>query len=103
MTLDQPQIVLTRQATSGAAPLPPANPAEAGITSGTPSASAPFQFTLEHIRVNNGTLSVRDASGGPMADLQSIDTDANTSGYTTGQDVTGTIRVATSSCLPAFT
>ncbi|MCE0522131.1 MAG: hypothetical protein LV480_04400 [Methylacidiphilales bacterium] len=97
VTLDQPQIVLTKQAT------PPMTPSEtAPETASTPSGpqtagqgtSTAFQFVLDRAKVNNGSVSVQDASGASMIDLQGINADANTSGYYAGRDVTGTLRVA---------
>ncbi|HEV3270711.1 MAG TPA: hypothetical protein VGZ93_00850 [Candidatus Methylacidiphilales bacterium] len=99
VTLDQPQIVLTKQAT---APMAPAQPAP--VTAATPSGpltsetpaqgtSMPFQFVLDRAKVNNGGISVHDATGASMVELQGVNADANTSGYTEGRDVTGTLRI----------
>ena len=100
ITLDQPQIVLTKQPT---APMPATG--EAPVTASTPSGpittqassggtSMPFQFVLDRAKVSNGSVSVPDASGTPMVDLQGVDAQADTSGYYEGKDVTGTLRIA---------
>jgi uncharacterized protein involved in outer membrane biogenesis len=101
VTLDKPQIVLTRQAT---APLAPAEAAPATastpsgpLASGTPAqggSAVPFQFILDRAKVSDGGVSVRDASGASMVELQGVNAEANTAGYYEGKDVTGTLRVA---------
>jgi uncharacterized protein involved in outer membrane biogenesis len=98
LTLVKPQIVLTQEPPSTVAtPAPPPVPAKAEatpqqVTSGTTSA---FQFILNSAKVSDGRLSIRDATGATKADLQGIQIGTNTSGYYTGKDVTGTIRIAT--------
>jgi len=98
VTLDQPQIVLTKQPT---APMPPTQPAPE--TASTPSGpvtdagtgtSTPFQFVLDRAKVNNGSVTVCDASGTSMVELQGVDARANTSGYYQGTDVTGSLKIA---------
>jgi uncharacterized protein involved in outer membrane biogenesis len=100
VTLDQPQIVLTKQPT---APLAPAETAP--VTTSTPSGpvtsessgqgiSIPFQFVLDRAKVNNGSISVQDATGASMVELQGVNAEANTSGYYEGKDITGTLRIA---------
>jgi len=97
VTLDQPQVILTRQET---APMAPANPAPA--TASTPSgpvtgessgSSMPFQFVLDSAKISNGSVSVRDANGTSMVELKGVNAEANTSGYYEGKDMTGTLRV----------
>jgi len=56
--------------------------------------SMPFQFVLDRAKVSDGGLSVRDASGTSMVELQGVNSDADTSGYYDGKDVTGTLRIA---------
>jgi hypothetical protein len=119
--LDKPQIVLTKQATPPMAPAdnspnspaapsptdsnPPAttappspspteSPSDAATAAPGPATSLPFQFILDHATINDGSVSVRDASGAPMVDLQGVNVDANTSAYTGGGDVTGTLKIA---------
>ncbi len=97
VTLDKPQIVLTKQAT---APLAPASstttsPSDTSANSATPGKSAPFQFILDRAKINDGTVSVRDAGGTSMVDLGGLNITANTAGYTEDKDVTGTLKVAT--------
>lgn len=104
VTLDKPQIVLTKQAT---APMtsPETTPASApsSATAGTPSGpvvnqaqgiTMPFQFILDRAKINDGSVSVRDANGASMVELRGLNANANTSGYYEGKDVTGTLRVA---------
>jgi uncharacterized protein involved in outer membrane biogenesis len=99
ITLDQPQIVLTKQATS---PLPApsvsptaSTPSGPVGTSGSGQGGAmPFQFVLDGIKINDGSVGVRDSTGAPVVDLHGIQAEANTSGYNQGGDVTGKVRVA---------
>jgi len=100
VTLDQPQIVLTKQATAPMVPSETA-PATAASPSGPVGAGAagqgtamPFQFVLDRVKVKDGSVSVRDASGTSMVELQGVNAEANTAGYYEGKDVTGTLRVA---------
>ena len=93
ITLDQPQIVLTRQATAP----PPAQALPGGPDSGTTQGEGtamPFQFILDRVSANDGAVSVRDASGTSMVELKGVNADANTSGYYDGKDVTGTLKIA---------
>ena len=90
--LDQPQIVLTKQATEA----PPAQPLPGGLDSGStagPGTAMPFMFVLDRAKVKDGVVSIQDASGTPMVDLKGINAEANTTGYYDGRDVTGTIRI----------
>ncbi len=120
VTLDNPQIVLTKQAT---APLAPSEPAPASFpeqsttpggpetspatstTSAAPGGpvtgaasgqgtSAPFQFILDRAKIKDGAVSVRDANGASLVELQGVNAEADTAGYTEGKDVTGTLKVA---------
>jgi uncharacterized protein involved in outer membrane biogenesis len=93
ITLDQPQIVLTKQPTVPAQPQPLPGGPDSGATQGEGTAM-PFQFVLDRAKVNNGDVSVRDATGASMVELQGVNADANTSGYYDSKDVTGTVRVA---------
>ncbi len=99
LTLDKPQIVLTKEPTA------PMNSTTAPVTASTPSgpltgessgqgSSLPFQFVLDRAKVNDGTVSVLDANGGLIVDLKGVNAEANTSGYYDGKDVTGTLHVA---------
>jgi len=98
VTLDQPQVVLTKQATARmpseeAAPVTASTPS-GPVTGESPGTSVPFQFVLDRAKVNNGALSVRDASGTSMVELKGVNAEANTSGYYDGKDVSGTLRIA---------
>jgi len=93
VTLDQPQIVLTKQPTA----LPPAQALPGGLDSGAtagPGTAMPFQFVLDKAKVNDGAVSVQDANGASMVELKGVNADANTSGYYEGKDVTGTLKIA---------
>jgi uncharacterized protein involved in outer membrane biogenesis len=93
VTLDKPQIVLTKQPTEPA----PAQPLPGGMDSGAaagPGTAVPFQFVLDWAKVNNGSVSVQDASGASMVDLQGVNAEADTSAYYAGNDITGKVRVA---------
>jgi uncharacterized protein involved in outer membrane biogenesis len=92
VTLDKPLIVLTKQATAP----PPAQALPGGPDSGAtagPGTAMPFQFILDRAKVSDGNISVRDATGASMVELQGVNAEANTSGYYEGKDVTGTLRV----------
>jgi uncharacterized protein involved in outer membrane biogenesis len=99
VTLDKPNIVLTKQATapSPSATTPPvtsATPSGSVTTSSSTSGTAmPFQFVLDQVKVNEGVVSVRDATGAPVVDLRGVNASADTSGYFEGRDVTGTLKI----------
>jgi len=94
VTLDQPQIVLTKQATAPAPPQPSTGSLDSGAMQGEGTA-LPFQFILDRARINDGSVSVLDASGAPMVNLQGVNVDANTSGYSEGKNINGTLKIAT--------
>ena len=100
VTLDKPQIVLTKQPT---APMgtPEAAPESAATPSGpvssepsAPGSSMPFQFVLDRAKISGGSVSVLDATGTSMVELQGVNADADTSGYYDGKDVSGTLKIA---------
>ena len=93
VTLDQPQIVLTKEATAPAPPQALPGAADSGAMQGEGTA-IPFQFTLDRASINNGAVSVRDASGTSVIELQDMNVQADTSGYYAGKDVTGTLKIA---------
>jgi hypothetical protein len=99
VTLDKPEIILTRQPASEVQPPASANPPAVGgatptTTPTTPGGSAaPFEFVLEALRVNDGSLSVRDATGTSIAELHGIQVAAKTAGFVEGQDITGRIKI----------
>jgi len=93
VTLDQPQVVLTKQLTAP----PPAQSLPGGLDSGTtagPGTAVGFQMTLEHAKVSDGSLSILNAEGVSLIELKGIDASANTSGYFFGKDITGTVKIA---------
>ena len=93
VTLDQPHVVLTKQATAP----PPAQALPGGLDSGTtagPGTAMGFHMTLNCAKVSDGTLSILNADGVSMIELKGVDASANTSGFFSGEDVTGTIRIA---------
>ena len=101
VTLDKPQIVLTKQPTAPLQPSGQTAPETASTPSGPVNGEAagvgtavPFQFVLDKAKVNDGGVSVQDANGTSMVELQGVDAEANTSGYYEGKDVTGTLRIA---------
>jgi uncharacterized protein involved in outer membrane biogenesis len=94
VTVDQPQVVLTKQPTAP----PPAQPLPGGPDSGAtagPGTAMPFQFVLDRAKVNDGSVSVRDVNGASIVELQKVSAEADTGGYYEGRDVTGSLRVAT--------
>ena len=93
VTLEKPQVVLTKQAT----PPPPAQALPGGLDSGAtagPGTAMPFRVALERAKVSDGSLSIRDAAGTSMVELQGINASADTGGYFAGKDVTGTLKIA---------
>ncbi|MCE0498580.1 MAG: AsmA-like C-terminal region-containing protein [Methylacidiphilales bacterium] len=109
VTLDQPQIVLSKQP---AAPLStpdtttsPENPAASGGGSGAGGgiSAAAFQFVLDHAQISNGSVALQDAGGASLVNLQGVNVSADTAGLLTGQDVTGTVKVANAALPPGFT
>ena len=93
VTLEKPQIVLTKQSTTPATPQPRPGFADSGGAQGEGTAM-PFKFVLDRAKINGGVFSMRDESGAMTIDLQGIDADANTAAYYEGKDVTGTLSVA---------
>ena len=100
VTLDQPQIVLTRQPTAPLAP-PAAGPATSATPSGPTQGNTsgegtpmPFQFILDRAKVSNGAISIQDAAGASLVDLKGVHAEADTSGFSAGKDVTGTLKIA---------
>lgn len=95
--LDQPQIILTKAPTEPLSPTPaPAtNGTAATSTGGTSSSSGSlFQFVLDRAKINDGGFTLVDASGVTTATLKGINSSADTSGYTEGKDITGSLKVA---------
>jgi hypothetical protein len=100
LTLVKPQIVLTRQPVAPIVPPAPAvpnTPAAASPPGGSPT---PFQFILEAAHVDDGSLSIRDATGVDIADLYGVDFQAKTIGYYEGKDVTGKVKITDLSLPP---
>jgi hypothetical protein len=93
ITLDQPQIILTKQPTEPQRPQPLPGGPDSGSTAG-PGTAMPFQFVLDRAKISNGAVSILDATGAPIVNLQGVNADANTSGYYEGKDITGKVRVA---------
>jgi uncharacterized protein involved in outer membrane biogenesis len=101
ITLDQPQIILTKQATvplvsSDTTPAPTASTPSGPTTAGTSAqgSAMPFQFVLDGVKVNDGSVTIKDATGTQIVALTGIQASANTSGYLEGKDVTGKVSVA---------
>jgi uncharacterized protein involved in outer membrane biogenesis len=92
VTLDKPDIILTRQPPSEVQPPAPANPP--ATTPTTPGGkAAPFAFVLEALKINDGSLSVRDANGVSLAELHGIQVAAKTAGFEDGRDITGRLKI----------
>ena len=97
VTLDKPQVVLTKQPTAPleqnayATASTPSSPVSGGTSSGT---SLPFKVALDRAKVSEGTLSICDAAGTSMVELKGVNASADTSGYFDGKDVTGTLKIA---------
>jgi len=93
LTIAEPQIILTKQATAPAPPQPATGAADSGAMQGEGTA-LPFQFILERVKVKDGTVSVRDATGASLVELKGVEVDANTTGFTEGKSVAGTLDMA---------
>jgi uncharacterized protein involved in outer membrane biogenesis len=94
VTLDRPDIILTRQPGTTSAPAEPATSSTGESAQPSGPTSAPgFQFVLQGAKIDDGTLSVRDASGGPITDLQGVNLVLDTAGYYDGKDVTGSLKI----------
>ena len=101
VVLDQPHVILTKMGAPGVtehAANPTGTSAEnqssersssRSRSGGTPG----FQFVLDRAKISDGTFTVQDASGTITAEMKGIEADANTSGYYTSKDITGTLRV----------
>ncbi len=99
VALAQPQITLTKQPTAPLQALPATDSSATGEAAGSPgtSGSSPFQFVLDRVKVSNGRMTILDAAGTTMIDLQGIDANADTSGYYGGRDLTGKVSIAQAS------
>ena len=93
LTLDKPNIVLTRQPAATLQPIPPSNGAETGEAA-SESTTPRFQFILEKAKVSDGGVSIRDASGAPLAELSGIGLSLDTGPYYDGREITGNVRIA---------
>ena len=95
VVLDQPQITLTKQPTAPMQPAPASTVSSSSSASaaGSSSGGSAFQFVLDGAKINNGSLTVQDASGANTASLQGVDASADTSGFSDGKDVTGEVKV----------
>ncbi len=125
VTLEQPQIVLTRQSIQplppppvSTVPAPEPAPATNPSAVNTPAQSStetlnvfppakittaiPFQFILDEAKINNGSVSVLNASGASMVNLQGVDVAADTAGYTEGKAITGKLKIADIVVSPNF-
>ena len=94
LTLEKPRIVLTRQAVS--ASNPPSGPmvTSAPAPAGSAPPSTPFQFVLSDARIDQGALSVKNADGSSLADLNGVDLSADLSGYWEGKNISGKLKIA---------
>ncbi len=94
--LEQPQVILTKAPSTPAPENSPPSSTASGSTNATTSTGggAPgFQFVLDRAKISEGTFTVQDASGATTAEMKGIEADANTSGYYSSKDITGTLRV----------
>ena len=75
VALDQPQITLTKQPTAPLQALPATDSSATGEAAGSSGTggSSPFQFVLDRVKVSNGRMTILDAAGTTMIDLQGID------------------------------
>jgi hypothetical protein len=73
-------------------PAPPAAQKSEGNSGGK---TVPLQLTLESAKIKKGHLVIKDSTGVTQADIQNVEADADTSGYFSGKDVTGNVKIAT--------
>ncbi|HEX4140114.1 MAG TPA: hypothetical protein VHY09_07180 [Candidatus Methylacidiphilales bacterium] len=93
--LDQPQITLTKQPTEPMQTSAQSSPGSGGTSTASGSSSGSlFQFVLDRVKINDGTVTLLDAGGANTATLQGINASADTAGYSDGKDVTGSLKVA---------
>ena len=93
VTLEKPQIVLTKEPT----PPPRAQALPGGLDSGAtagPGTAMPFQVTLDRAKISDGSLSILDAAGTSMVELKGVNLTADTSGFFEGKDMSGTLKIA---------
>ena len=93
LTLEKPRLVLTRQPPAPPPPLPAPNQANSA-PSDAGGGPVPFQFTLDRAKVADGALSVRNAAGASIVDLEGVAIDADTADYADRGEVTGTLGIA---------
>lgn len=101
LSLDQPQFVVTKQAGSSSrsshsggtsAGSTSASSSETSASSG--GSSIPFQFVLEKAGISDGSATIKNSNGATAVQLKGVNVSADTSGYTNGRPVTGTIKIA---------
>jgi len=94
VTLDQPQITLTKQPTQPMPPPPASTDNSASSSSASSSSGSLFQFVLDSAKINNGSFTLLDAGGATTATLQGVNASADTAGFTENKDVTGDVKAA---------
>jgi uncharacterized protein involved in outer membrane biogenesis len=93
VVLDQPQITLTKQPTESLQPAPASATSTSTGGASSSSSSGGFQFVLDRAKISNGSFTLQDASGATTASLQGINASADTSAFSDGKDVTGSINL----------
>jgi uncharacterized protein involved in outer membrane biogenesis len=99
LTIEKPEIVLTRQPPASVTPPVQSNAAMTGEAN-EPAKTAPLQTVLDGADIIDGSLTIRDATGATLTVLQGINAGADTSGYFDGKDVTGNLKIGSLSFSP---
>ena len=94
VTLVKPDIELTQEAPSRVATPTPGGKHETHASSGQAAQAPPMQVVLESGKIDDGHLTIRDASGALKADLQGIKARAETGGLYDNGDASGEMSIA---------
>jgi uncharacterized protein involved in outer membrane biogenesis len=96
VTMVKPQIVLTQEPPSAVpTPAPPSVPTKQTSAEEAQSGkTSPFEVVLDSAKIDDGSLSIRDATGQTKAALEGLQVHADTAGYYTGKEVSGKLKIA---------
>jgi uncharacterized protein involved in outer membrane biogenesis len=94
VTLEKPNIELTQEAPEQVATPTAEGKEKTHATSDQAAQAAPIQVVLESGKINDGHLTIRDASGALKADLQGVKVVADTGGLYDNGDASGEMSIA---------
>lgn len=94
VTLEKPEIVLTQEAPSQVATPTTGGQAKSHATNSEDAQAPPMDVVLESGKIDDGHLTIRDASGALKADLQDVKVTAETGGLYDNGDASGEISIA---------